>query len=175
MRDYYPSCTELISNLKLTNQEFRIYQYLCSQYNLRKHEPFVRLVNIAGLFQLSLATVKEILSRIAELEVDQKQLITINFNGTHLVFEMPYYKSFLENLGFMKNNLAAGFKNLNNKVKDLNKEVDTRTYLYPNLDQFDLSEALRDLPDDDFENIKPNQLRFPWVYYDEKNRRTDNR
>jgi len=102
MRDYYPSCTELIPNLKLTNQEFRIYQYLCSQYSLRKHEPFVRLVNIAGLFQLSLATVKENLSRIAELEVDQKQLLTISFNGTHLIFEMPYYKSFLEKLGFKK-------------------------------------------------------------------------
>jgi hypothetical protein len=88
---------------------------------------------------------------------------------------MPYYKSFLEELGFKKNNLAAGFKNLNNKIKDLNKEPDNTIYLFPKLDQFDLSEALRDLPDDDFEKIKPNQLRFPWVYYDEKNRRTDNR
>lgn len=175
MRNYYPSCIKIISDLKLTNQEFRIYEYLCSQYNFRKHEPFVRLVNIAGLFQISMATVKEILSRIAELEVDQKQLLTISFNGTYLIFEMPYYKSFLEELGFKKNNLAAGFKNLHNKVKDLNKEADNTIYLFPKLDQFNLSEALRDLPDEEFENIKPNQLRFPWVYYDEKNRRTDNR
>lgn len=173
MKDYYPSCKALITNLKLTNQEFRIYQYLCSQYNLRKHEPFVRIVNIAGFFQISIATVKEILSRLAELEQDQKKLLTVNFNGTYLEFEMPYYKSFLENLGFKKNNLAAGFKNVQNKLKELNSQADTKIYLFPKLDQFDLSEALRDMPDEDFDKIKPSELRFPWVYYDEKTRRTN--
>ena len=60
-----------------------------------------------------------------------------------------------------------------NKLKELNSQVDTKIYLFPKLDQFDLSEALRDMPDEDFDKIKPSQLRFPWVYYDEKTRRTN--
>jgi hypothetical protein len=173
MRDYYINCKHLITNLKLTNQEFRIYQYLCSEYNVKKHAPFVRIVNIAGFFQISIATVKEILSRIAEIEQDKKKLLIINFTENYLTFEMPYYKSFLEDLGFKKNNLFGGFKKVADKIKQINLKPDNKIYLFPNLDQFNLSEALRDMPDEDFEKIKPDQLRFPWVYHDEKTRRTD--
>ena len=89
---------------------------------------------------------------------------------------MPYYKFFLEELGFKMNNYQKqqlAFKNLKNKIEELNSQADTKIYLFPKLDQFDLSDALRDMPDEDFEKIKPDQLRFPWVYHDEKARRTD--
>lgn len=175
MQNTYPSCNLLITNLKLTNQEYRIYQYLCSQYNIRNQEPFVRMVNVAGFFQISLDTVKELLLNISTITVSDKKLLTIKHDNTYIIFDMPYYKSFLQSLGFKKNFTSVGYKNFDNVIKKLAAEIVDKKYLFANLDQFNLSEALRDLPDDDFQNITPNQLRFPWVYYDEKARRTDNR
>lgn len=173
MKDYYINDKKIITNLNLNNQEYRIYNYCCANYNFKKLEPYIRLVDIAGYFQISFATVKEILNNLATKEVDNKKLLKIFFTNGFVHFEMPYYKSFIEELGFKKNNTISGFKNITDKVKELNSKADNKNYLFPKLDQFDLSEALRDMPDEDFEKIKPDQLRFPWVYYDEKARRTD--
>ena len=40
-----------INTLPLNDLQFRIYQYLCANYNVKKQEAFVRIVNIAGQFQ----------------------------------------------------------------------------------------------------------------------------
>lgn len=173
MKDYYFNDLKIITNLKLNNQEYRIYNYCCANYNFKKLEPYIRLVDIAGYFQLSVATVKEILNSLAAIEIDNKKLLKIFFVNGYVDFEMPYYKSFIEELGFKKNNTTSGFKNITDKIKELNSKADNKKYLFPKLDQFDLSEALRDMPDEDFEKIKSTDLRFPWVYHDEKARRTD--
>ena len=171
MKDYYLSNTELIINKKLSDQEFRIYSYICSTYGIARHSAFIRLVDIAGHFHLQTADVINILEKFTLIEIDNKKLLEIHKTEKGLRFFMPYYKSFLEGIGFKLNNFSFGFKNIKNKISNL--KTDLKTYLFPTLDQFDLSDALRDMPDEDFEKIKPDQLKFPWVYYDEKARRTD--
>ena len=171
MKDYYLSSEELIINKKLSDQEFRIYSYICSAYGVAKHSAFIRLVDIAGHFHLQTADVIKILEKFTLIEIDNKKLFEIHKTEKGLKFFMPYYKSFLEGIGFKGSNFSFGFKNVQNKIKNL--QTDLKIYLFPKLDQFDLSDVLRDMPDEDFEKIKPDQLRFPWVYHDEKARRTD--
>jgi len=42
-----------IINAALTDKEFRIYHYCCSNYNVQKRSAYIRIVDIAGLFQLT--------------------------------------------------------------------------------------------------------------------------
>jgi len=173
MKDFYLSSNELVTDKRLSNLEFRIYSYICSTYGVIKNLAYVKIVDIAGHFYLQTSDVIIILEKFTKIEINNKKLLEIYKDPKGLKFVMPYYKSFLEDLGFKQNNFATGFKKVQNKLKELNSQADTKIYLFPKLDQFDLSDALRDMPDEDFEKIKPDQLRFPWVYYDEKARRTD--
>ena len=50
-----------INTLPLTDLQFRIYQYLCGQYNIKKHQAFIRIVNIGGQFQLTKDEVQKVL------------------------------------------------------------------------------------------------------------------
>ena len=173
MKDYYLTNKDLIVSNQLSHIDYRIYNYLCSTYNVTKHRTFVKITDLAGIFFYTTADIIRILEKLTQIEIDNKKLFAIYKCEKGIEFEMPYYKHFLENLGFKINNYTPGFKNLSTKIKSANITFDKKKYLFPKLDQFNLSEALRDMPDEDFEKIKPDQLRFPWVYYDEKARRTD--
>ena len=39
-----------INTLPLTDLQFRIYQYCCANYNVKKQQAFIRIVNIGGQF-----------------------------------------------------------------------------------------------------------------------------
>jgi len=173
MKDYYIGSPELIISNKLSYSDFRIYNYLCYHYAVTKHKPYIKITDIAGRFFFTTADVIKILDKFTQIEIDNKKLLQIYKNEKGIDFEMPYYKHFLQELNLKFNNYKTGFKNIENKLKELNSQADTKIYLFPKLDQFDLSEALRDMPDEDFDKIRPSQLRFPWVYYDEKTRRTN--
>lgn len=173
MKDYYLTNKDLIISNKLSHQDYRIYSYLCADYSVTKHKPFIKITDLAGTFFHTTTEIIKILEKFAQTEINNKKLLVIYKNGNYIEFEMPYYKYFLENLGFKLNNYKSAFKNLDERIKSINVVKDHKQYLFPKLDQFNLSEALRDMPDEDFEKIKPEQLRFPWVYHDEKARRTD--
>ena len=171
MKDYYVASPELIQSNKLSYSDFRIYNYLCWHYTVTNHKPYIKITDIAGTFFYTTTDVIKILDKFTQIEINNKKLLEIYKNEKGIEFEMPYYKHFLIDLGFKLNNYQTGFKNIKNKISNI--KTDLKKYLFPTLDQFDLSDALRDMPDEDFEKIKPDQLRFPWVYYDEKTRRTN--
>ena len=155
----------------LTDKEFRIYNYLCSNYNVTKHSAYVRLVDIAGLFQLTTKEVEEILIKFCQIKVNDLPLISIK-KDKYVIYSMPSHKQFLEQIGFKQNKSYQGFKTVNgylNKVHTKEQQV-IKKYLYPGLDYWDLLDKLESLPIDEFKKITKEQLQYPWVLKDVKNR-----
>ena len=153
-----------INILPLTDLQFRIYQYLCGQYNIKKQQAFIRIVNIAGQFQLTKDEVQEeliVLSNIRHLDLP---LITIK-QDKYISFDMPSHKKFLESIGFKKYQ-SAGWRVLNGHLKEIHNKEIKKVYLYPRLDQYELREQLEDLPTEDLSKIKKDQLLYPWVLRD---------
>lgn len=173
MKDYYLVSKELVVSNKLSHLDLRVYNYLCANYNVTKHKPFIRVVDIAGTFFYTTQEIIKVLEKFTQIEIDNKKLLLIYRENNKLEFEMPYYKHFLQDLGFKIHNYKSGFDNVKSKLETINAIKDTKEYLFPKLDQFDLSDALQDMPDEDFEKIKVDQIRYPWVYHDEKTRRTN--
>jgi len=77
---------------------------------------------------------------------------------------MPSHKKFIESLGFKKYS-NQGFRTLNGHFKQIKdaEEVKIKSYLYPTLDQYELLEKLEDLPTEELNKIKKEQLQYPWV------------
>ena len=148
----------------LTVQEFKIYHYLCSNYNVQKHTAFVRLVNIAGLFQLTIPEVEKILIKFCQIKVNDLPLMNI-IKDKYDIYSMPSHKRFLETLGFKQNNSFKGFKTINGYLKQVHtKEQEIiNNYIYPKLDQWELLEKLESLPTEEFKKVKPEQLQYPWI------------
>jgi len=153
-----------INTLPLTDLQFRIYQYLCGQYNIKKQQAFVRIVNIAGQFQLTKDDVQEELIALSEIRHLDLPLITIK-QDKYISFDMPSHKKFLESIGFKKYQ-SAGWKVLNGHLKEIHNKELKKVYLYPRLDQYELREQLEDLPTEDLSKIKKDQLLYPWVLRD---------
>ena len=57
-----------IINAALTDKEFRIYHYCCSNYNVQKRSAYIRIVDIAGLFQLTKKEVEELLIKLSQIK-----------------------------------------------------------------------------------------------------------
>ena len=153
-----------INTLPLTDLQFRIYQYLCGQYNIKKQQAFVRIVNIAGQFKLTKDEVQEELIVLSEIRHLDLPLITIK-QDKYISFDMPSHKKFLESIGFKKYQ-SAGWKVLNGHLKEIHNKEIQKVYLYPRLDQYELREQLEDLPTEDLSKIKKDQLLYPWVLRD---------
>ena len=90
--------------------DFKLYSYLCKNYDLKRLTPYVRMIDCADNFIVSLDQIKAALQRLSVLNIDYKPLIT-HKNFTY--FNMPRYKYFLESIKFAKNFSNKGF----NKVK----------------------------------------------------------
>ena len=74
---------------------------------------------------------------------------------------MPRYRAFLKSIGFLGYNSAKVGPILQNYLKkDI---VDTKVYKFKNLDQYQLFDHLRDLPDEEFNKIQATDLLYPWV------------
>ena len=87
--------------------------------------------------------------------------IVDNREAKRVEFDLPRYRSFLKSIGFLGYNSAKGWTNIQNYLKkDI---VDTKVYKFKNLDQYQLFDHLRDLPDEEFNKIQASDLLYPWV------------
>ena len=170
MSNFYLADPNILT-AQLTDQEFKIYHYLCKNYNVQKHTAYVRLVDIAGLFQLQTKEVEEILIKFCQIKVNDLPLINIT-KEKYTIYSMPSHKNFLEKIGFKQNNSYKGFKAINgylNQVHTKEQKI-IKKYLYPGLDYWDLLDKLESLPAEEFKKITKEQLQYPWVLKDVKNR-----
>ena len=150
-----------INTLPLTDLQFRIYQYLCAQYNIKKHQAFIRIVNIGGQFQLTKDEVQEELIKLSKIKHLDLPLISIE-QKNYISFDMPAHKKFLQSIGFKKFS-NYGWRVLNGHLKEINTKELNKEYLYPRLDMYELREQLEDLPIEELKKIKPSQLLYPWI------------
>jgi len=160
MSNFYLSDPQVLNELRLQDNDFRIYCHCCKQFNVKTLSAFVRLVDIAGQFQLSMEQVQLSISRLARIRIEGEPLIKIRDAGKYLVFDMPRHKFFIKSIGFQRFNASKGWKHLRDHLS--NKEVKIK-YLYPKLDQYELLDLLLELPEDQFNNIKETDLQYPWV------------
>ena len=150
-----------INNLPMTDLQFRIYQYCCANYNVKKQEAFIRIVNIGGLFQLTKNEVQEQLIELSKIKHLDLPLIEIK-NDKYIFFDMPSHRKFLESIGFKKYS-NYGWRVLNNHLNEINTKQLKKEYLYPGLDQYELYDELIDLPEEELKKITKDQLQYPWV------------
>ena len=109
LRQFYLSDPKIF-NLKMSDFDFKLYSYLCKNYDLKRLTPFVRMVDCADNFIVPLDQIKAALQRLSLMNIDYKPLIT-HKNFTY--FDLPRYKEFLASIKFTKNYSNRGF----NKVK----------------------------------------------------------
>ena len=119
MRQFYISDPKLFE-LDMSDFDFRLYEYLCKNYDLKRLTPYVRMVDCADQFSTPLPKIKESLQRLSLLNIDFKPLIT-HKNFTY--FEMPRYKYFLENIKFRKNYTRMGWNKLRQNVSSYQNGV----------------------------------------------------
>ena len=112
MRQFYISDPKLFE-LDMSDFDFRLYEYLCRNYDLKRLKPYVRMVDCADHFLIPLPKIKEALERLSLLNIDYKPLIT-HKNFTY--FDMPRYKYFLENIKFRKNYTRMGWNKLRQNI-----------------------------------------------------------
>ena len=153
-----------INTLPMTALQFKIYHYCCANYNVKKHEAFIRIVNIGGQFQLTKDEVQKELIELSKIKHLELPLIKIK-EGKFISFDMPSHRKFLESIGFKKFS-NYGWRILNNHLKEIHTQESKRVYLYPRLDQYELYDQLSDLPTEELNKIKKEQLQYPWVLRD---------
>jgi len=113
LRQFYISDPKIFE-LDMSDFDFRLYEYLCKNYDLKRLSPYVRMVDCADQFSTPLPKIKEALQRLSLLSIDFKPLIT-HKNFTY--FDMPRYKYFLESIKFRKNYSRAGWYKIKQNVK----------------------------------------------------------
>jgi hypothetical protein len=150
-----------LNTLPLTDLQFRIYQYCCANYNVKKQQAFIRIVNIGGQFQLTKDEVQEQLIELSKIKHLDLPLIQIK-EGRYISFDMPAHKKFLESIGFKKFS-NYGWRVLNNHLKQIHTKELKIDYLYPRLDQYELYDQLEDLPTEELKKIDPKRLKYSWV------------
>ena len=153
-----------INTLPMSDVQYKIYQYCCANYNVKKHEAFIRIVNIGGQFQLTKDEVQKELIELSKIKHLDLPLITIKNNG-YISFDMPAHRKFLESIGFKKFS-NYGWRVLNSHLKEINTKEIKKEYLYPTLDQYELYDQLQDLPTEELNKITKDQLQYPWVLRD---------
>ena len=145
MSTFYLSDPLVLNELRLQDDDFRIYQHCCRQFNVKTFNVFIRLVDIAGQFQISVEQVQLSLARMTRIRIGGEPLIKIKDSGKYLVFDMPRHKVFIKSIGFQRFNASKGWKHLRDHLS--NKEVKIK-YLYPKLDQYELLDLLLELPEE---------------------------
>lgn len=167
MSSFYLSDNKVLKDTRLNSMDFRIYSYLCSEFNIQSLKPFVRMLDIKGFFQITKEQVEQSLQRLLAIKVDGDVLLTCKDNGKYLEFDMPRHRKFLKGIGFEKFKSSRGW----NVVKSENQSVNIKQYKYPNLDQHQLYDKLKELPLDELNELRPDQLMYPWVLKNVKNDR----
>ena len=113
MRQFYVSDPELF-NIKIDAFDFKLYEYFCRNYDLKRLNAYVRMVDAADKFKVPLPKIKESLDRLSRISIDFKPLIT---HTDFKYFQMPRYKHFLESIQFRKNYSTKGWRGTQKQVK----------------------------------------------------------
>ena len=95
MSNFYLSDPLVLNELKLQDEDFRIYQHCCKQFNVKTMKSFIRLVDIAGQFQLSLEQVQHSLARMTRIRIQGLPLIKISENIEINMITIPPHKQHL--------------------------------------------------------------------------------
>ena len=61
MKSFSITDTKVLTENKVSHFDYRIYEYLCANFNIKKVSAYVRITDVAGHFALSLPQVKEII------------------------------------------------------------------------------------------------------------------
>jgi len=173
MSNFYLSDPEINKNNELSHEQYRIYSYCCSQFNVKTMKSFIRLVNIAGQFGTTLEKVQETMVELNKIKVNDLRLISIDDNGKYISFDMPAHKAFITTLGFKKFGGSQGWRTVTGHLNSINT-ASHKTYLFPQLDQYQLVEKLEGLPSDQFDKITADQLKYGWVLTSVKKLRNNN-
>ena len=113
MRQFYVSDPELF-NIKIDATDFKLYEYFCRNYDLKRLNAYVRMVDAADKFKVPLPKIKESLDRLSRITIDFKPLIS---HTDFKYFQMPRYKHFLESIQFRKNYSTKGWRGTQKQVK----------------------------------------------------------
>ena len=77
MKNFFISDSKVLTENKIDQQDYRIYEYFCSNFNIKKVSAYVRIVDAAGHFALSQNQIKESLSRLSQIVIDGSPLVTL--------------------------------------------------------------------------------------------------
>ena len=113
MRQFYLSDPKIF-DLDMSAFDFRLYEYLCKNYDLKRLTCYVRMIDCSDQFSTPLPKIKESLERLSLMNIDFKPLIT---HKDFKYFEMPRYKHFLESIQFRKNYSTKGWRQTQKQVK----------------------------------------------------------
>ena len=112
MRQFYISDSKVF-DLDMNDFDFRLYEYLCRNYDLKRLTQFIRMVDCADHFSTPLPKIKESLQRLSLMNIDYKPLLT---HKNYTYFDMPRYKHFLQSIKFQKNYTRMGWNKLKQNV-----------------------------------------------------------
>ena len=171
MSNFYLSDPLVLNELKLQDEDFRIYQHCCRQFNVKTLNSFIRIVEIAGQFQLSIEQVQHSLARMTRIRIQGLPLITVKEKSKYLVFDMPRHREFIKQIGFMKFNSSKGWKVLRDCISKVNTN---KTYKFPKLDMYQLQDHLSKMPDEELNKLKEEDLLYGWILKNEKKLRKNN-
>ena len=99
MQKFYLADKEIIK-LQISDQHFRVYNYWCSQYNVKTLKPFINYIQTASDLFIPVEKVKKILTDLCSIVVEGDALVSAEDNKTHrrIEFDLPRYKSFLKSM-----------------------------------------------------------------------------
>ena len=163
MQKFYLADKEVLK-LQITDQQFKTYNYWCSQYNVKTLKPFINYVQTASDLFIPVDRVKRILTDLTKIVVEGDALVSIEDNqaARRVEFDLPRYKSFLKSIGFLGYNSAKGWTNLQQHLKKDPVQIN-KVYRFAKLDQFELQDKLERLPEDELKAITEAELKYPWI------------
>jgi hypothetical protein len=170
MSSFYLSDPKVLNELKLLDEDFRIYQHCCKQFNVKTLNSFVRVVDIAGQFQLTTEQVQLSLARLSRIRVEGLPLITVRQKDHYLTFDMPRHREFVKQIGFAKFNSSKGWKALRGCIQNV---ASKKKYKFEKLDQWELLDKLTAMSAEEFAKIKASDLAYPWMYTNAKKIRSN--
>jgi hypothetical protein len=163
MQKFYLADKEIL-RLQITDQQYRAYNYWCSQYNVKTLKPFINYVQTANDLLIPVDKVKRILTDLTKIVVEGDTLVEIidNKMARRIEFDLPRYKSFLKSIGFLGYTSAKGWTNLQQHLKRDPEQIN-KVYRFAKLDQYELQEKLETLPDAELKTITTAELKYPWI------------
>lgn len=161
-----------VFKLNLDDKSFKVYHHCCANFNIKKFETFIRLVNIASDLKIGMDQVNYCIKHLTYQKIDGLPLITMEHNGKWVEYDMPSHKFFLEQIGFTRMTSNAGYNRIKKMFRDIEYKND---YKFSDLDQYQLEEKLTDMSLDEFKKYTKKDFKYGWIYERVKKYREANR